>query len=90
MMTLYRKGSARPKEVRRVKVAMHINHRRKNKFRGKHHGIRHGGFLAIYSMKPMRQEFWRQARARAQDLMRHGRYDLLPTRYPDSILWDYW
>ena len=78
------------KEVRRDNIAMHTNHRRKNKFRAKHHGIRHGGFLAIYSMKPMRQEFWRRARAQAQDLMRHGRYDLLPQRYPDSIEWDYW
>lgn len=69
---------------------MHINHRRKNKFRGKHHGRRHGGFLSIYSMKYMRQEFWRRARARAQSLMVRGRFDDLPMKYPDSILWDYW
>lgn len=78
------------KDVPHVNVDMHINHRRKNKFRGKHHGRRHGGYLSIYSMKPMRREFWQKARARAQSLMSRARFDDLPVRYPDSILWDYW
>ncbi len=69
---------------------MHTNHRRKNKFRTKHHGRRSLGWMAIYSRSPMRRESWQKRRAQAQYLMAHEAYDDLPRRYPKTIDWDYW
>lgn len=69
-----------------VALSMHINHRRKNPAPT----LKKGRWLGIYSMKPMRQEFWRRRRAQDRTLMAHGRYDLIPVRHPNSIEWDYW
>lgn len=78
------------KEVRRVNIAMHINHRRKNKWRPKHHGRRSYAWHMIYSMKPMRRESWQKRRAQALALMAHGRFDALPQAYRKDIYWNYW
>lgn len=70
---------------------MHINHRRKSKFRPKHHGRRRSyGFCMIYSTKEMRRESWQKRRAQAQRLMAHDRFDELPKRYSKDIFWNYW
>ena len=90
MMTLYRMGFRPTKEVRRVNVAMHINHRRKNKWRPKHHGRRSYAWHMIYSMKMMRRESWQQRRAQARHLMVHDRFDVLPQAYRKDIYWNYW
>lgn len=76
----------------RVALDMHINHRRKNKppihWRSTH--TRWGYPMGLYTYKPMRKASWRLRRAQAKALMDHGRYDMLPRRYPRDILWNYW
>lgn len=68
---------------------MHINYRRKNKHRAKHHNCWAAWYM-IYSMKPMKRASWRLRRSQARDHMAHGRYDMLPNRYPRDIIWNYW
>lgn len=68
---------------------MHINHRRKNLFRGKHHG-RHSRFLRAYSLKPFKVADSRRRRAGERDLLRNRKYDLVPTKVFRDILWNYW
>jgi hypothetical protein len=71
---------------------MHINHRRKNKFRSKGHGRRHGYIASwlAYSLRWWRRQRHRDVRARARHLIAHERYDDLPSKYPKDIYWDYW
>lgn len=69
-------------------VNMHTNYRRPNKFRAKHHN--RPTWPMIYSSRYLLQEFWGRARAAARDMIHHERYDDCPTRYPQSIMWDYW
>lgn len=67
---------------------MHINHRRKNIYRAKHHGSR--PFPLMLSMRPYRVEASRQRRARDRHLMVHGKYDMLMNKDRRDILWEYW
>ncbi len=67
---------------------MHKNHRRKNKFRGKHHG--YFGYPHIYSLKLFKVEESRRRRAQERDCMSHGKFDMLPTKVRGDILWNYW
>ncbi len=69
---------------------MHVNHRRTNKFRPKHHGRRSYAYWMIYSMKPMRRESWQLRRAHARDLITRERFEELPDVYPKDIIWRYW
>ena len=67
---------------------MHTNHRRKNKFRAKHHNRRR--MPLAYSLKEYRKQVSSDRRAHERELMAHGRFDDLPTSEPKSILWNYW
>lgn len=67
---------------------MHINYRRKNKCRAKHHNYR--CWPLAYSLRWYRQRKAKDRRAQDRDLMAHGRFDDLRTHYPRTILWDYW
>lgn len=67
---------------------MHTNHRRRNKFRGKHHN--RGGWFFIYSLKPMKRQKARDRRAEERMLMAHGRFDDLRANEPPCIRWEYW
>ena len=74
-----------------VALVMHINHRRKNKFRCKHHGARsYRTWMQLYSNKDLQRGSWQRRRAQASHLMAHGCYDLLESRYREDILWHYW
>ena len=67
---------------------MHLNHRRKNKFRAKHHGER--GYMLAYSLKWYRRFRSQTRRSKERDLIAVGCYDDLLTSYPRDIYWDYW
>lgn len=67
---------------------MHTNHRRKNKFRGKHHG--YNGWLGVYSLKSIKVIESRKRRARERNLMSNNKFDLLVTKVRKDILWHYW
>ena len=70
---------------------MHTNHRRKSKFRSKHHGHRrwpcghHKDSYVWY-----RRQSWRRRRSHARDLIQQQRFDALPDRYRRHILWWLW
>jgi len=67
---------------------MHTNHRRRNKFRAKHHGIL--DYMFAHSLKWWRRQRAKDRRAEERELIAHERYDSLPRRYPRDIYWDYW
>lgn len=69
---------------------MHTNHRRRNKFRAKHHGLRRISALTVYSLAAYKILASRKVRARERDLMRHELYDALPDKVRRDILWHYW
>ena len=66
---------------------MHYNYRRKNR---RPSSKKAGRAMRAYSLKPMRQAYWRQERARAREAMVHGRFEALRDRHPDSIYWEFW
>jgi len=68
---------------------MHTNHRRKAKFRSKHHNTRTRPMLA-YSLKSWRRQRSSDRRAQERHMIAHERYDDLPRRYPRNIYWEYW
>jgi hypothetical protein len=67
---------------------MHRNYRRKQGKRSKRGSKK--GWPRPYSLSEWRTEFWRGVRAEVRDELVHGRYDLMPSRYPKSDLWEYW
>lgn len=66
---------------------MHTNYRRTNRFRASHHNVwswRPRSFKVEKTIKSGLR------RAHERNLMAHERYDDLPRRYPQCILWEYW
>lgn len=71
---------------------MHTNHRRKNKFRGKHHNCHpnRSGYRYWHpplSMKEYRQQEARRFRALERGLMAHEEYDQLPQKVVKILYW---
>lgn len=67
---------------------MHTNHRRLNKFNGKHHNK--GPWRLVYSFAEDKAISARQRRAQLRHLLVNGRYDEVPVWYPRDIYWHYW
>ena len=67
---------------------MHINHRRKNICRAKHHNERWP--MLIDSARIYRQVRNREARRQTRHLIAVGRFDDIPRKYPKTVLYDYW
>ncbi len=68
---------------------MHVNHRRKNLVRAKHHnGL--GYWMRLKRLKPHRREQSHKRRVQEREALAHERWDDLPRRYPRSIYWEIW
>lgn len=61
---------------------MHENHRRKPRHHHKNEGGRHLPTLAWD-----RANAARRRRRQLRQLLHHGRYELIPGRYPRDLLW---
>ena len=69
---------------------MHTNHRRKTKFRAKHHNRAHNHSVLPITLRWWRKQAHRDRRALERHLIVNERFDDLPSRYPRDILWRYW
>ena len=70
---------------------MHKNHRRKFKFRAKHHGPRYWPCSSVSrSYVWYRSQSWGRRRSRERDLIQQGEFEALPSRYRRHILWWLW
>jgi len=67
---------------------MHINHRRKNVHRAKHHNRQ--VMPLMNSSRPFRQVRNREARRSARNLIKGGLFDNIPEKYPRNVRWEYW
>jgi len=65
---------------------MHINHRRTNKFRARHHN-RWSHPVGVPSKKWYRRLSSKERRSEEREHIAHERYDTLPVRYPRDIHW---
>jgi len=69
---------------------LHTNHRRKKRRSHKVKNEGRGRARLADSLTWYRRNFWKAARAEVRDLIIRERYDDIPDRYYDSILWDLW
>jgi len=67
---------------------MHKNHRRKFRYRAKHHGS--AGWMKLDSLKLFRVAEARRRRAQERHLMSNDKFDMLSTKVRRDILWNYW
>jgi hypothetical protein len=60
---------------------MHVNHRRKIKYR-----CARGRWYT--DLGPWKRNYWQRERARERHLLAHERYDDCQDKHPRNILWD--
>lgn len=68
---------------------MHVNHRRKNLVRAKHHNSL-GYWMRLKRLKPFRREQSHKRRVQERQALARDALDDLPRRYPKSIYWEIW
>ncbi len=69
---------------------MHINYRRTNKFRAKHHNCLGSGYGLAISLTWYKRRAAKDRRAEDRELLAHERYEDFRVRYPRDIYWNYW